>query len=143
MEPALPIHLLQEMHAGVLQHLEELSAITRPIFRDVEFQRNKRRSATAGAAVSRTWYLAVDTWIAGTLATEEGIAHNPFEDDEVSDSVWWLQCVLQACSWEWQCMLNPTTCQHAHVCKGIAVTASSCCKRVAIRMQSFHRAPCC
>jgi hypothetical protein len=45
----------------------------------VEFQRNKRRSAAAGA--SRPWYLTVDTWIAGTLTTEDAVAANPFGDE--------------------------------------------------------------
>jgi hypothetical protein len=52
---------------------------SRAKFRDVEFQRNKRRSTAAGA--SRPWYLTVDTWIAGTLTTEDAVAANPFGDE--------------------------------------------------------------
>jgi hypothetical protein len=56
---------------------------SRAKFRDVEFQRNKRRSAAAGA--SRPWYLTVDTWIAGTLTTEDAVAANPFGNEVGAD----------------------------------------------------------
>lgn len=72
---------MQETHAGVLHLLEQLSVTSRAKFRDVEFQRNKRRSAAAGAGASRAWYLTVDTWIAGTLTTEDAVASNPFGDE--------------------------------------------------------------
>ncbi|WIA19514.1 hypothetical protein OEZ85_004125 [Tetradesmus obliquus] len=77
---------LKETHAGVLHLLEQLSVTSRAKFRDVEFQRNKRRSAAAGAGASRAWYLTVDTWIAGTLTTEDAVASNPFGDEAASDS---------------------------------------------------------
>jgi hypothetical protein len=72
---------LQETHPGVLHLLEQLSVTSRAKFRDVEFQRNKRRSAAVGAGASRPWYLTVDTWIAGTLTTEDAVASNPFGDE--------------------------------------------------------------
>jgi len=77
--------LLQELHQGVLQKLEADSVSMRPKLRDLEFQRNKRKAAAAGAGVSRSWYLAVDLWISGTTAHDEAAVHNPFaEDDKVS-----------------------------------------------------------
>ncbi|KAF8058936.1 CPK9 [Scenedesmus sp. PABB004] len=72
---------LKELHPAALAQLAALSKLSRPRFRDVEFQRNKRRTAAAGGGVSRAWYLAVDTWIAGTAATGEAAAHNPFEEE--------------------------------------------------------------
>ncbi|KAF6254623.1 hypothetical protein COO60DRAFT_1703206, partial [Scenedesmus sp. NREL 46B-D3] len=77
---------LKEAHPGVLHLLEQLSLKSRAKFRDVEFQRNKRRSAAAGAGTSRPWYLTVDTWIAGTLTTEDAVASNPFGDEAASGS---------------------------------------------------------
>lgn len=65
----------------MLEELQQLSLKSAPRFRDVEFQRNKRRAATARSAVSRSWYLPVDTWIAGTTAPEEALAANPFGDE--------------------------------------------------------------
>jgi hypothetical protein len=76
-----PACLSQETHPGVLHLLEQLSVTSRARFRDVEFQRNKRRSAAVGAGASRPWYLTVDTWIAGTLTTEDAVASNPFGDE--------------------------------------------------------------
>jgi len=68
----------------VLQKLEADSVSMRPKLRDLEFERNKRKGAAAGAGVSRSWYLAVDLWISGTTAHDEAAVHNPFaEDDEV------------------------------------------------------------
>lgn len=62
--------------------LERASAIVRPRFRDAEFARNRRRAA-GGGGVSRSWYVAVDIWLAGTAAGGAGVAAtNPFGDDE-------------------------------------------------------------
>eukprot|EP00775_Hariotina_reticulata_P009364 gene9364-9527_t len=78
---------LKELHPGVLKKLEADSANMRPKLRDLEFQRNKRKGAAAGAGVSRSWYLAVDLWISGTTAHDEAAVHNPFaEDDKAADA---------------------------------------------------------
>lgn len=72
----------QELHPGVMLALERASAIVRPRFRDAEFARNRRRAA-GGGGVSRSWYVAVDIWLAGTAAGGAGVAAtNPFGDDE-------------------------------------------------------------
>jgi hypothetical protein len=75
--------LSQEFHASVLQQLEEASERTRPKFRDVEFQRAKRRTAAASAGSSRGWYLEVDTWVAGTTAGTADAAEGSGSDAQV------------------------------------------------------------
>jgi hypothetical protein len=80
----------------VLAQLEAASAVTRPHFRDVEFQRNKRRAAAAAGGSTRGWYLAVDTWVAGTTAGNATTADVGGSDAEVSAGA----CV---CAWKQGC----------------------------------------
>lgn len=114
----------QELHPGVLDELKQLSRKSAPRFHDVEFQRNKRRVATTGAAVSRGWYLPVDTWIAGTTAPEEVLAANPF-DDEVRDSLLIVKQAslsLQHCKFSLSSVFVVTCTLSAHCCWAATMT---------------------
>lgn len=53
--------------------LKAASDSTRARFKDIQFQRNKRRKAAAASMSrsSRSWYLPVSSWITGTTTAVE------------------------------------------------------------------------
>jgi hypothetical protein len=64
---------LQKEHKGVVALLKAASDSTRARFKDIQFQRNKRRKAAAASMSrsSRSWYLPVNSWITGTTTAVE------------------------------------------------------------------------
>jgi hypothetical protein len=71
--PAAPPRPLQKEHKGVIALLHAASDRTRARFKDIQFQRNKRRKAAAASAAShsRSWYLPVNSWITGTTVLQD------------------------------------------------------------------------
>jgi hypothetical protein len=61
-----------------VKQLAAASAKTRQSFLDLAFHRKRRRAA--GGDACRQWYVGVDDWVAGTLASESAPA---FFDEEV------------------------------------------------------------
>lgn len=72
---------LQKEHKGVIALLKAASDSTRARFKDIQFQRNKRRKAAAASTAhhSRSWYLPVNSWITGTTTLQEATDEQPEE----------------------------------------------------------------
>lgn len=64
---------MQREHKGVIALLHTASDRTRARFKDIQYQRNKRRKAAAASAAthSRSWYLPVNSWITGTTVLQD------------------------------------------------------------------------
>lgn len=62
--------------------LKAASDSTRARFKDIQFQRNKRRkdAQSSSTMLSRSWYLPVESWITGT--TLAGAAAEAAESEE-------------------------------------------------------------
>lgn len=76
---AIPLNPLQKEHKGVIALLKAASDQTRARFKDIQFQRNKRRKAAAASTAlhSRSWYLPVNSWITGTTTLQEASEEQP------------------------------------------------------------------
>lgn len=64
--------------------LKEASDKTRARFKDIQFQRNKRRkdAKSSSSLLSRGWYLPVDSWITGTTMMTDKAAEQAAEAEE-------------------------------------------------------------
>jgi hypothetical protein len=92
--------LLQTEHKGVIALLKSASDKTRSRFKDIQFQRNKRRKAAAASTSlhSRSWYLTVNSWITGTTAVqddaEEAVAEVSMGDVLLGEDSAWRCCLV-------------------------------------------------
>ncbi|GBF95115.1 hypothetical protein Rsub_07699 [Raphidocelis subcapitata] len=60
---------IKEQHEGVIAALAQVSEQTRGAFLDLAFLRKQRQ--LGGGALSRSWYVTIDHWLAGTVAATE------------------------------------------------------------------------
>lgn len=94
---------LQKEHKGVIALLKAASDSTRARFKDIQFQRNKRRKAAAASTAhhSRSWYLPVNSWITGTTTLQEATDEQPEEVRQ--ERVWGGGVRTAACDTRLQC----------------------------------------